>query len=57
MPSIGLSLVDSTDNIGSVFNRLLGVESSVFTCHTLDKNLGMLVNENEWLGLFGIDTS
>ena len=29
MPSIGLSLVDSTDNIGSVFNRLLGVESSL----------------------------
>ena len=68
MLGIGLSLIDSTDNIGTVFNRLLGVESSlhkfqingityVFTGHTLNKDLGVLVNEYVWLSLFGIETS
>lgn len=57
MLGIGLSLIDSTNNFGTVLNRLFGVEGSVFTGHSLYEDLGVLVDENVWLGLLGIDTS
>jgi hypothetical protein len=57
MSSASLSLVDSTNNIGSVFNGLFGMEGSVFTGHSLDENLGVFIDENVRLGLLGVYTS
>lgn len=64
-----LSLIDTSNNLGAILDGLLGVESSldhfesneistyVFAGHTLHENLGVLVDEDVWLGLLGVDTS
>jgi hypothetical protein len=55
--SSSLSLVDTSNNTGTIFDGLLSVESSVFTSHALNEDLGVLVNEDMWHGLLGVDAS
>jgi len=57
MLSASLSLVNTSDDVGSVFDGLLSVESTMFTSHSLYQNLGMLVDKNVWSSSIGIDTS
>jgi len=57
MHSASLSFVDSTNNLGSVFNGLFGMEGSVFTGHSLDENLSVFIDENVRLGFLGVYTS
>ena len=61
-----LSLVYTTDIFSAVSVGLLSMESSLnvslvftymFTSHTLDENLGVLVDEYIRLGLLGVDSS
>ena len=61
-----LSLVHTTDIFSAVSVGLLSMESSLnvslvftymFTSHTLDENLGVLVDEYIRLGLLGVDSS
>jgi len=55
--SSGLSLVDTSNNSCSILDRLLCVESTVFTRHALNEDLGVLVDEDVWHGLLGVDAS
>jgi len=55
--SSSLSLVDTSDNVGSILDGLLCVESSVFTSHALNEDLGVLVDEDVWHSLLGVDAS
>jgi hypothetical protein len=57
MLGAGLSFVNTSSNICSVSNRLFGVESSVFTCHSLNEHSGVFIDENMWLSFGGINTS
>lgn len=57
MDSTCLSFIDTTNNTSAVFNRLLSMESSMFTGHTLNEYLSVFVNENMGLGFFSIYTS
>lgn len=61
-----LSLVHTSDIFSAVSVGLLSMESSLnvslvftymFTSHTLDENLGVLVDEYIRLGLLGVDSS
>ena len=61
-----LSLVYTSDIFSAVSVGLLSMESSLnvslvftymFTSHTLDENLGVLVDEYIRLGLLGVDSS
>lgn len=57
MLGAALSLVDATNNLGAVGNRLLSMEGTVLTSHTLDEDLGVLVDEHVRLSLLRVDTS
>jgi len=52
-----LLLIDSSDNLGTICNRLLGMESTVFTGHALHKYFGVLIDENVWLRFLGISST
>ena len=49
--------VDSTDNLSSVIDRSSSVERSVLTSHSLDKESGVLVDENVGFISGSVDSS
>lgn len=53
----GLSLVDSTNILGAIGERLFSMESSMFTSHTLNEDFGVLIDEYIRLSLRGISES
>jgi hypothetical protein len=53
----GLSFVDTSDIFGAIGERLLSMECTMFTSHTLDKDLGVLIDEHVRLSLGGIGES
>ena len=67
MFSAGFSLINAANNLGSVGDRLFGVESAlnfitidftyVFTGHTLNEEFSVLVDENVRLSLRRVHSS
>jgi len=54
MLGASLSFIYSSNNIGSIGNRLLCMESSVLSCHSLNENFCVFINENMWLCFLGV---
>jgi len=52
-----LLLIDTSNNLGTIGNRLLSMEGSVFTSHSLYEDLGVLVNEDVGLGRISVNGS
>ena len=52
-----LSFINSSNNIRSISNRLLSVESTMLSCHTLHENSSVLIDKNMGLCFFCVGKS